>query len=170
MQPNFDLDRIQIASPCSMKWENMKGDERTRLCADCNLSVHNVEGMSRSEVAALLERAVDGERVCMRVVRRSDGTLLTRDCPVGKKIADRVKLRVASAALFFTGLFWLSLGRAENSPLMGEMEPMNPPIPTRQVGFGKIATPQPLPSPTPPEAKGHVVDEAPYIFEPETSD
>jgi len=163
MKPEINLDQLRIASPCKMKWENMQGDERTRHCGVCRLNVYNVAGLSRVEALALLVRSNSGERVCMRVMRRADGTLITRDCPVGKRIADQVRLRVASLAVFMAGFFWFSAGRA--GPEMGDVEPM------RQI-LGKIAIARPLPTATPwPEVelepKSRVDNEEPYVFEPE---
>ncbi len=76
------LDRVGVASPCHARWEDMTGDERTRHCAECNLRVHNISAMTRDDAEALL-RASAGDRLCIRLYRRTDGTILTQDCPVG---------------------------------------------------------------------------------------
>jgi hypothetical protein len=78
----INLDQIRIASPCSERWEDMIGDDRTRRCRHCNLDVHNISTMTRSEGEAFLARATDG-RMCVRLYRRADGTVLTSDCPIG---------------------------------------------------------------------------------------
>jgi len=75
------LDRIQIASPCHMRWEDMAGDDRKRFCGECSLNVYNLSEMSREEAVALIGNA-EG-RLCAGFWRRPDGTILTRDCPVG---------------------------------------------------------------------------------------
>ena len=72
---------IRIASPCSEKWESMQGDERVRFCARCSLNVFNIKELSEPEVRALFVKA--NGRVCGRIFRRPDGTVLTRDCPTG---------------------------------------------------------------------------------------
>ena len=74
----------------------MTGDERVRFCAECSLNVYNVSAMSRAEASAFVASA-EG-RVCVKFYRRADGTLLTRDCPVGLKITRRRKAKVATAA------------------------------------------------------------------------
>ena len=73
--------QVRIASPCSEKWESMAGDERVRHCARCRMKVFNVKELTEVEVRALFLKA-DG-RVCGRVYRRPDGTVLTKDCPTG---------------------------------------------------------------------------------------
>jgi hypothetical protein len=75
----------------------MAGDARVRHCTLCDLNVYNFAEMTREEVHALLQRS-EG-RVCARLFRRADGTVLTRDCPTGLR-ALRVRVsRVAAAAL-----------------------------------------------------------------------
>ena len=101
------LDRVRVAAPCNADWERMTGDERTRFCAQCELNVYNLSGMTRREAEALLTRA-EG-RLCVRFYRRSDGTILTRQCPVGlralKARAGRAARAFLSAVLgFFGGL------------------------------------------------------------------
>ena len=73
--------QVRIASPCTEKWESMAGDERTRHCARCKLNVFNIKELTEVEVRALFLKA-EG-RVCGRVFRRPDGTVLTKDCPKG---------------------------------------------------------------------------------------
>jgi len=83
---NTDLSQhfpdIQVATPCDEKWENMRGDERVRRCDACALNVYNLAGMSNVEIHALFQES-EGRRVCGRVYRRKDGTVITADCPVG---------------------------------------------------------------------------------------
>jgi hypothetical protein len=76
------LETARIASPCDARWEDMVGDDRTRRCAQCELDVHNIARLMRAEAEALLDRSLEG-RVCARIYRRADGTIITRDCPVG---------------------------------------------------------------------------------------
>jgi hypothetical protein len=93
------LDRVEIASPCPARWEDMAGDDRVRHCAECNLKVHNISTMARDEAEALVRGSV-GERMCVRLYRRADGTILTQDCPVGlarvRRAARRALVRVAA--------------------------------------------------------------------------
>jgi hypothetical protein len=102
------LERVRIASPCPAQWGAMAGGQRTRDCHMCGLHVHNVEAMTSEEAGALLVRA-KSERVCARPHRRADGTIITRDCPVGLRLRQRARRTVARAAaavllLVFGGL------------------------------------------------------------------
>ena len=76
----------------------MTGDARARHCAECNLDVYNFSAMTSHEIEQLLA-ASKGQRVCGRFYRRTDGTILTRDCPVGFRAVVRRVSRIAGAAL-----------------------------------------------------------------------
>lgn len=110
------VDKLEIASPCSEEWDDMVGDERTRFCDSCRKNVFNISSMSGPEVEELIESA-EG-RVCVRLFRRHDGTVLTSDCPIG--LAERAWRRarntgLAAAALMLTllaGGFVAFFGRA----------------------------------------------------------
>jgi hypothetical protein len=99
MQP-----QIHVASPCTADWERMTGDNRVRHCAQCNLNVYNFAEMTSREVADLVA-ASKGHRLCGRLYRRADGTLLTSDCPVGLRTrVHRISRRVGLVLFAATGL------------------------------------------------------------------
>ncbi len=75
------LANVRIASPCSGRWAEMTGDQRARFCGQCQKHVYNLSDMT-AEAAANLIREKEGS-LCVRFYRRSDGTMLTADCPVG---------------------------------------------------------------------------------------
>ena len=91
------LDGVRVAAPCPADWNRMVGDERMRYCGQCNLHVYNLSGMTRKEAESLIANA-EG-RLCLRFYRRADGTVLTRNCPVGLRALKRRVTRVASAML-----------------------------------------------------------------------
>lgn len=87
------LNNIRIASPCSANWDEMYGNERRRFCAECKLNVYNLSGMTKFDAENLIT-ASEG-RLCVRYFQRSDGSVITADCPVGWA---RLKKRAASVA------------------------------------------------------------------------
>jgi hypothetical protein len=105
MESNDILDRIRVATPCKASWEAMEGDERVRFCGSCQKHVYNITAMTSAEAASLIQ-ASDG-KLCARLYRRADGTVLTADCPVAVKVAAHRRLRrfAACAALLVGGLF-----------------------------------------------------------------
>ncbi len=102
------LDKIKIASPCGADWNEMRGGNRRRYCTMCKLNVYNLSGMTQTEAESFL---INSEgRVCLRVFRRTDGTVITKDCPVGWQIFKRETSRLAKAfvsicAGIFGGVF-----------------------------------------------------------------
>lgn len=101
---NNPLDNIKIASPCSADWREMYGDARKRFCADCKLNVYNLSEMTKTEAESFL---INSEgRVCVRLYRRADGTVLTQDCPVGwAKVKQRVSRITTAAFSMVAGFF-----------------------------------------------------------------
>ena len=105
------LNNIKIASPCSQDWNEMIGTERRRFCGECKLNVYNLSGMSRDEAENLLQ---DSEgRLCVRFYERADGSVLTKDCPVGWQAIKRRVSRFSTAAVSL--LFGVVSGLGLNS-------------------------------------------------------
>ena len=108
------LDRIRIASPCPVSWEHMKGNDRVRFCDQCQLNVYNLSSMSSIEAEALLV-STEG-RLCARFYRRSDGTVLTKDCPVGlRALRRRVAQTAAAVFAIIGGLATMVSGQTKDS-------------------------------------------------------
>jgi hypothetical protein len=145
------LDHVRIAAPCQADWDQMIGSERVRFCGQCSLSVYNLSGMTRSDAESLIART-EG-RLCVRFYRRSDGSIITKDCPVGlRAIRRRVSYVAKAISSMVLGLFaGLGVHGAFSSVVpftpqrtMGIMvRPLDPPLvkmgePTAEVGKGKI--------------------------------
>jgi hypothetical protein len=102
------LDNLKVASPCPANWNEMIGDARRRHCSECKLNVYNLSEMTRREAEDFIINA-EG-RVCVKFYRRADGTVLTKDCPVGwqafkKKTSRLAKAFVSICAGAFGGVF-----------------------------------------------------------------
>lgn len=142
------LDDIKIASPCKASWDDMVGDERVRFCGKCAKNVYDLSAMDRAEAEALL--AKNEGAMCVKLARRTDGTVITNDCPVGAR-KKRVRLAVLStagagaiaAAALLSFQRTTTLGGLQPMPrtVMGEMEavpnvpdPETPATPLRHSG------------------------------------
>lgn len=91
------LDRLYVASPCSADWDAMRGTNQVRFCNQCQLNVYNISAMTRKQAEALIANT-EG-RLCTRLYRRADGTIITQDCPKGLQAVKRRVSRIASAVL-----------------------------------------------------------------------
>lgn len=131
------LDELRVASPCPADWGKMVGDERVRFCGSCELHVYNLSEMTKREAEALIMKT-EG-RLCVRFYRRADGTILTRNCPVGlsavRRRVSRAAGSVLSAALgFFAGLgLNFGLDRAPTPPFVGASAVPAPPMPPTEL-------------------------------------
>lgn len=101
------LDHVTVAAPCNVGWDNMVGNEKVRFCGQCNLNVYNLSGMTRTDAEHLIAQT-EG-RLCIRYYRRADGTILTKNCPVGLRALKRQLSRIANASIsavlsFFAGI------------------------------------------------------------------
>ncbi len=108
--PMFTLDDVRVASPCPADWDAMTGTDQARFCDQCHKNVYNLSALTRAEAEALvLEK--EGH-LCVRYYARADGTVLTRDCPVGlRAVRARVARKLSyAAALLLAGLTGLMRG------------------------------------------------------------
>ncbi len=101
------VDQVKIASPCSMDWEGMAGDDQVRFCQSCEKNVYDIRMMTRSEANKLLTSS-EGT-VCIRLFKRADGTVITQDCPVGLRMVRekirKVRIRTCAAVALLVSMF-----------------------------------------------------------------
>jgi hypothetical protein len=108
----FDINKLRVASPCPSNWEDMRGDKRVRFCDLCSLNVYNVSEMTTAQVQNLITKS-EG-RICARIYKRADGTIITNDCPIGLRAYYKRTARFAGAALTaILGLFSISFGQSD---------------------------------------------------------
>src|ERR1051325_11104658 len=105
---NHPLNQVRIASPCKADWDQMIGSEQVRFCGQCSLNVYNLSGMTRNQAESLIAR--NEGRLCVRFYRRNDGSILTRDCPVGLRAVRQRTTRVVKAVAAYALVFLASLG------------------------------------------------------------
>ena len=125
------LDHVQVAAPCKADWNQMIGSERMRFCGACNSNVYNLTGMTRFEAESLIAR--NEGRLCVRFYRRFDGSIITKDCPVGLRAIQRRVSYLAKAILAAALTFLASVGLQS---LIPGFPPLRP-----QVMTGVLAVP-----------------------------
>ena len=143
------LKNLKIASPCTAEWDGMTGNERKRFCGECKLHVYNLSGMTRYDAENLL-RLSEG-RLCVRYYQRPDGTILTRDCPVGwARVKRKMTAFVSAAAAVLISLFggMLVLASFGKSKRIVKKIPIPFVTPAPDpVIMGAVAMPSPTPTP-----------------------
>jgi hypothetical protein len=123
------LEKLRIAKPCPARWEAMEGDDRVRFCQTCKKNVYNLSALQRSEAEALVARH-EGN-MCATFFQRADGSVLTADCPVGRRRTRARFLRrvtTAAAALFglFGGQFFTARPKPSNLAVEVEHDSLEP--------------------------------------------
>jgi len=114
MKTSANIDHLRIATPCPISWDQMTGDNRVRFCDHCHLNVYNISALSRFEAERLIA-ATEG-RLCARLFRRADGTVLTKDCPVGlRALRRRVAKRTAAIFAAIVSLSGAAFGQESSS-------------------------------------------------------
>ncbi len=124
------LDNLSIASPCKASWEEMTGNDRARLCHLCKQNVYNVSRMTAEEVESLLANAAQGrDSACIRLYRRRDGKVLTKDCPEGLAARRCALILRTFAATCLTFFVWclampdVQGGRSAAADRLRQVEP-----------------------------------------------
>ncbi|MCA9610590.1 MAG: hypothetical protein KC619_33575 [Myxococcales bacterium] len=114
------FDHLPIASPCDASWEAMEGDGPMRRCHRCEEDVYDLAGLSPDAALALVEH----ERGSKRLHRRADGTVITGDCPEGRRRYDRRGLALAGGVLLSAAAFAVAAAPSVDDPYTAP-----PPVP-----------------------------------------
>ena len=93
MSARDSVSPLRIASPCSVAWDSMIGNDRVRFCEHCQLSVHNIDFASRKQIRRLIARS--GARIC--VSYRQPEIAKPPVAPILYKIGRRTSVIAASA-------------------------------------------------------------------------
>ena len=154
-----DSMTVKIAAPCKADWEQMIGSDRVRFCGQCNLNVYNLSSMKRDEAESFVAR--NEGRLCVRFYRREDGSMLTKNCPVGlSAIRRRVSCLAKAISAAVLG-FCAGLGLYEG---FSSSTPFEPRGMTGRIAHDVVALPRLSDGPTiaaegpgPPAIKGKMV-------------
>lgn len=142
------LSHVRVAAPCPADWSKMRGNERVRFCGECSMNVYNLSNMTKRDAEALITNT-EG-RLCVRYYHRSDGSILTKNCPVGlqafKRRVSGISKAIASSVLsFFAGIAVLAgLETAQSSLDAATEADLNliAPVPLDTVEPGENFTPE----------------------------
>jgi hypothetical protein len=142
------LDDVSIAAPCKASWDEMVGDDHVRFCGQCEKNVYNLSSLPREEAEALLV-AREG-KMCVRLYKRVDGTVLTNDCPVGVKKRRRRRAAIAAVGGGMMAAA-AALGARESAHTMGSAMPAT--MGSAVVMTGEVAPPLPTTTAVPTQGQ-----------------
>ncbi|HEY9790878.1 MAG TPA: hypothetical protein V6D22_10795 [Candidatus Obscuribacterales bacterium] len=127
---------IRVARPCPADWDKMTGDERVRFCGQCKLNVYNISDMTTEEAEQLI---IEKEgKLCVRMFRRKDGTLLNQDCPIGRLKKRLILAFGAASAAASLIVVWFMNGRASTCTSQPNVEMGEIKAPIGRPVMGKV--------------------------------
>ena len=122
------LRQVTIPNPCSMDWDQMRGDNRTRHCETCGKHVHDLTAMKPSEAATLLNSRQP--EICGVVYKKPNGTLFLFDNePALEPAPARWQFRIRSLMGLIAGVA-AALGVARAVTVADSPPPAPPKKPT----------------------------------------
>lgn len=94
------LSNLTIPSPCNADWNSMTGNDQVRFCEHCNLHVHNLSEITRSQAQRLINKS--NGRLCVRYHRDPNGGPCTLPLPQKLHRIARRASRLAAGAFSAT--------------------------------------------------------------------
>lgn len=61
------IDSIEVKSPCSENWNEMKGSEKVRFCGHCAFEVNNISALTRKQAMRLVRES--SGRICVHYIK-----------------------------------------------------------------------------------------------------
>lgn len=106
-----------------------------RFCGLCRKNVYNLSAMPR-EAAERLVAEREGD-LCALLYRRQDGTVLTADCPVGRRrfavrLVKRVAAGIAVVGMSFFGRYFTAVPKEPAKAKAESPWPANAPMSRKQ--------------------------------------
>lgn len=142
------LNKMEVASPCTASWDEMRGDDCVRFCDHCSKNVYNLSALAANGAVELI-REREGD-ICGRFFRRADGTVLTADCPVGLHHRIPRKRKWSVLAVSLAGLVGLTGAALPDKPRGTTSDPpakvekldlVRPKLPVSELVLGRIVLP-----------------------------
>lgn len=92
------LDRVTVAFRCPMNWDEMAGGGSERFCSRCQKSVVDLSEMTTEEAEGFIRENGPRGSACVRLLRDSQGKLVTQGCGSTQENAKASLRKVAVGA------------------------------------------------------------------------
>jgi TonB family protein len=147
---------VIIDTPCTVDWNDMTGSESVRFCHSCKLNVYNISQFSDSEAQEIFAQNLNGNRMCTRIYRRPDGTVMTDNCPRALRRLRDLRNRTVSAIAKVAALATLFIGACLPCAASNENDKEKAPQPSKTKS-------KPLPSVQPSVSPDYAKNVAPVL-------
>ncbi len=112
------LDSINVQTPCTESWNEMKGTNEIRFCSHCAKDVHNLSEMTRKRARQIVAKSNGG--ICVRYVKRPDGRIQT----IKNQFHQITRQTGIAAGVLGTSLTFSTLAYAQATPENNPTEPV----------------------------------------------
>lgn len=135
------LNQAFIETPCESSWDKMTGNDSVRFCSQCRLNVYNIANLTDKEAESVFAKGREQGRVCARLYRRPDGTIMTDNCPRSlRKIRDASRwLKTKIVAGFALTISLFAPAQAEDSKK--NQAKNSPPKESQRAKMGDVCIP-----------------------------
>ncbi len=138
-------ESISIENPCSEKWDEMTGNEKTRACSHCELNVNDISMMTEDEAFELIEKS-NGD-LCVRY----EAHPVTHAPIFANKLYQITRTTGVTAGVLGATLAVSNSVNAQESVSKGSpLKPLTP-IVVQKNSSSNAKTTSPKVSPTPPK-------------------
>lgn len=116
MSKNSFLEKIEVQTPCSEDWSEMRGNDEVRFCSHCSKSVNNLSAMTRKKALKMVRES--NGNLCVRYVKNP-----ANNAPVFKGELYQISRRAPRLAVgvMATALSLSSMVYAQDEPKLPEM-------------------------------------------------
>jgi hypothetical protein len=111
MKKNF-LDSINVKSPCSESWDEMKGNNEVRFCSHCAKDVHDISAMTRAKAEKLVKDS--NGKLCVRYVKSPTGKVITAP----PKLTQIKRQTAFAAGILATSLTLSTIAYSQGEPII----------------------------------------------------
>lgn len=112
MKKSF-LDLVDVPNPCDKSWDEMIGDDVSRICLHCEKDIYNLSEMSAKEAQKLLFQSKG--RVCVRLTRNSVQTNDRKFYQINRRA--KIAASVLSATLSLTAIAYPQNNTIKEKPV-----------------------------------------------------
>ena len=104
------LEKIEVKTPCSEDWNEMRGSDEMRFCSHCSKSVNNLSAMTRKRALKIVRES--NGNLCVRYVKNpvSSAPMFSEDLYQISRRAPRLAVGVMTAALSLSSMAYAQGG------------------------------------------------------------
>ncbi len=109
------IDSIEVKSPCSESWSEMKGTDKVRFCGHCDLNVNNISELTRKQAMRLVRES--NGRICVHYIKNP----ITNKPIFADKLYQISRRAGIAAGVLGASLTLSTLSYAQDEPVLNQI-------------------------------------------------